>query len=48
MAKKIYVGNLSYKTTEEELKNLFEAHGVVNSVKIITDQIGRASCRERV
>jgi len=38
MAKKIYVGNLSYKTTEEELKNLFEAHGVVNSVKIITDR----------
>lgn len=38
MAKKIYVGNLSYKTTEEELKSLFEAHGPVSSVKIITDR----------
>ncbi len=33
----IYVGNLSFKTTEDELKKLFEDFGEVNSVKIITD-----------
>lgn len=35
----IYVGNLSYSTTEEGLKVLFEAHGTVESVRIITDKI---------
>ena len=35
----IYVGNLSYSTTEEGLKALFEAHGAVESVRIITDKI---------
>jgi len=38
MAKKIYVGNLNYRTTEDTLRSLFEAHGVVNSVKVITDR----------
>ena len=38
MSKKIYVGNLNYKTTEDDLRVLFEAHGNVNSVKIITDR----------
>jgi RNA recognition motif-containing protein len=33
----IYVGNLSFKTTEDELKREFESFGEVNSVKIITD-----------
>ena len=33
----IYVGNLSFKTTEEELRTAFEAFGDVSSVKIITD-----------
>lgn len=37
MAKKLYVGNLSYKITEEELKNVFTPLGEVQSVKIITD-----------
>jgi RNA recognition motif-containing protein len=36
--KKLFVGNLSWKATEETLKALFEAYGKVLSVKIITDQ----------
>lgn len=36
--KKIFVGNLSWKATEEILKPLFEAYGTVVSIKIITDQ----------
>lgn len=36
--KKIFVGNLSWKVTEEVLKPLFEAYGEVVSIKIITDQ----------
>ena len=35
--KKIYVGNLSFKTTEEELRGAFAAHGQVDSVSMITD-----------
>jgi cold-inducible RNA-binding protein len=34
----IFVGNLSFKTTEEELQREFEAFGEVDSVKIIKDQ----------
>jgi RNA recognition motif-containing protein len=33
----IYVGNISYKMTDEELRDLFAAHGEVNTVKIIKD-----------
>ena len=33
----IYVGNLSYEVTEEDLKQLFEAFGPVESVKVIKD-----------
>jgi RNA recognition motif-containing protein len=33
----IYVGNLSYEVTEENLKEAFEAFGKVNTVKIIKD-----------
>lgn len=36
--KKIFVGNLSWKVTEEILKPLFEAFGNVVSVKIVVDQ----------
>jgi cold-inducible RNA-binding protein len=38
MSKRIYVGNLSYQTTESDLTNLFEQVGQVESVNIITDR----------
>ena len=34
----IYVGNLSYDMTIEELRETFEQHGEVGNVKIITDR----------
>jgi RNA recognition motif-containing protein len=34
----IYIGNLSYEVTEEDLKQAFEAFGEVESVKIIQDK----------
>ena len=36
--KKIYVGNLSFSATEDDLKNIFEQCGSIVSVKIITDR----------
>ena len=38
MAKKLYVGNLSYNTTEDSLRNLFQGFGGVASAKIIFDR----------
>jgi cold-inducible RNA-binding protein len=38
MTKRIYVGNLSYETTETDLTSLFEQAGQVESVNIITDR----------
>jgi len=38
MSKKIYVGNLSYQTTEGDLTTLFEQVGQVDSVNVITDR----------
>lgn len=38
MEKKIYVGNISFKASEEDLKELFSQSGEVESVKIITDR----------
>ena len=38
MSKRIYVGNLSYQTTETDLATLFEQAGQVDSVSIITDR----------
>ncbi|GHT55955.1 RNA-binding protein [Spirochaetia bacterium] len=38
MAKKLYVGNLSYNTTEDGLRNLFSEFGGVASAKIIMDR----------
>ena len=34
----IYVGNLSYETSEDDLRSAFEAYGEVDSAKIITDR----------
>ncbi|MFH0933456.1 MAG: RNA-binding protein [Nitrospirota bacterium] len=42
MEKKIYVGNISFKATEDDIKELFSTVGEVESVKIVTDvQTGR-------
>lgn len=42
MKKKLFVGNLSWKATEESLRPIFEACGKVVSIKIITDHTGRS------
>ncbi len=39
MVKNIFVGNLPYSTTAEEMRELFEAHGTVESAKVITDRV---------
>lgn len=36
--KNIFVGNLDFNTTEDELRQLFEAHGQVDRVSIMTDR----------
>ena len=41
--KNIYVGNISYSATEDTIKELFEQHGKVNSVKIIVDRYTQRS-----
>lgn len=38
MAKRIYVGNMSYNTSEDELRNLFAQYGEVLSAVIIMDR----------
>src|SRR2546421_10938047 len=38
MAKKIYVGNLSFQTTDTDLNQMFSEVGQVESVQIITDR----------
>ncbi len=35
---KLYVGNLSYDTSEASIRTAFEAHGEVSSVNLITDR----------
>ena len=35
---KLYVGNLSYNTSEDELRDIFAAYGQPDSVKVITDR----------
>lgn len=37
MEKKIYVGNISFKATEADIRELFSKSGEVESVKLITD-----------
>lgn len=36
--KNIFVGNLSFGTTEDAIRTLFEAHGSVERVNIVTDR----------
>lgn len=36
--KKIYVGNLPFSATEDEVRNLFAEHGELESVNLITDR----------
>lgn len=38
MANRLYVGNLSYQTTEQDLRDLFSGAGEVSSVTIIMDR----------
>lgn len=43
MAKKLYVGGLSYNTSEETLKNTFSEAGTVESATVITDRMSGRS-----
>lgn len=36
--KNLYVGNLPHSTTEAELRNLFEVHGAVEKITLVTDR----------
>jgi cold-inducible RNA-binding protein len=38
MNQRLFVGNLAFQTTEEDLRSAFEAHGQVVDAKIITDR----------
>ncbi len=38
MNKKLYVGGLPYSITDQQLEELFAAHGTVESAKVITDK----------
>lgn len=35
--KKLYVGNLTYATTEDDLRKMFEEHGEIEEVNLITE-----------
>lgn len=36
---KIFVGNLPFSSSEDDIRNLFSAHGEVHSVKLINDRV---------
>jgi cold-inducible RNA-binding protein len=36
---KLYVGNLSFETTENDLQDLFEQHGQVGELKLMMDRM---------
>lgn len=39
----IYVGNLSFSVTEEDLRQAFQAHGTVDKAAVITDKMSGQS-----
>ena len=39
----IYVGNLSFSVTEEDLRQAFQAHGTVDKAAVITDKLSGQS-----
>ncbi len=38
MGKRLYVGGLPYSVTDDQLEQIFSAHGTVESAKVITDK----------
>ena len=38
MGKRLYIGNLPFSTTDDDLRSLFEAHGELESVSVIEDR----------
>jgi RNA recognition motif-containing protein len=38
MSKNLYVGNLSFDTSSDELRSAFESYGTVTSASVITDR----------
>jgi RNA recognition motif-containing protein len=40
---RIFIGNLNWATTEEELEQLFEPYGIVDRAQILTDRETRRS-----
>ena len=43
MGKRLYIGNLPFSATEDELRELFGRHGAIQSVNLVTDrETGRA------
>jgi len=48
LSKRIYVGNLPFSTTDEDLEQLFAQHGQVDSARVITDsEFSRADILRR-
>lgn len=43
MGKKLYVGNLTYEVTDQELSDLFQPFGSVQSAQVITDRMSGRS-----
>ena len=38
MSKKIYIGNLPFSATEDEIRELFAKHGTVESINLVNDR----------
>lgn len=38
MSKKVYVGNLSYDTTEQDVREMFAEYGTIESIAMINDR----------